>query len=49
VIDDVAALTRHCLGGLRVALERHADGIGITCRSAKMRMRREKPTRLPYS
>jgi hypothetical protein len=27
VIDDVAALTRHCLGGLRVALERHADGI----------------------
>src|SRR6201993_2564429 len=27
VIDDVAALTRHRLGGLRVALERHADGI----------------------
>ena len=26
VIDDVAALTRHRLGGLRVALERHADG-----------------------
>src|SRR5215469_5153646 len=27
VIDDVAALTRHRLGGLRVTLERHADGI----------------------
>src|SRR6201987_4217736 len=27
MIDDVAALTRHRLGGLRVALERHADGI----------------------
>jgi len=27
VIDDVAALTRHRLGGLWVALERHADGI----------------------
>jgi len=27
VIDDIAALTRHRLGGLRVALERHADGI----------------------
>jgi hypothetical protein len=27
VIDDVTPLTRHCFGGLRVALERHADGI----------------------
>ena len=27
VIDDVAALTRHRLSGLRVALERHADGV----------------------
>ena len=27
VINDVAALTRHRLGGMRVALERHADGI----------------------
>src|SRR5438309_147984 len=27
VIDNVAALTRHRLGGLRVALERRADGI----------------------
>jgi hypothetical protein len=27
VIDDIAALTGHGLGGLRVALERHADGI----------------------
>src|SRR4051812_45441726 len=27
VIDDVAALTRHRLGGVRVALERHADGV----------------------
>ena len=27
VIDDIAALTRHRLGDLRVALERHGDGI----------------------
>src|SRR5215469_3084394 len=27
VIDDITALTRHGLGALRVALERHADGI----------------------
>ena len=27
VIDDIAALTRHRLGGLRVAFERRADGI----------------------